>query len=245
MGIQKMGLSDFHALSFDCYGTLIDWEAGLGLALCEWSDAHALELSRDALIEAYGQFETRVQQQFPGSIYQEIMVRTLRLVASAFDADVTAEEAADFAASVGRWPAFADSSAALQRLKERFKLVILSNVDRGSFYLSQTRLQVEFDAVITAQDVGSYKPHAANFAYLEKRVAEMGISQNRILHVAQSLYHDHEPARAAGLATVWIDRRWDQAGFGATPAPVSEACKANWRFTSMAEFADAICGPRL
>ena len=140
---------------------------------------------------------------------------------------------------MGRWPAFPDSGEALGRLKRRFALIILSNVDRVSFAGSNTRLGVDFDLVITADDVGSYKPDARNFAALFGGLASVGVERSELVHVAQSLYHDHEPANAVGLASVWIDRRHHLEGHGATPPPTGGATYG-WRFTSLAAFADAV-----
>ena len=156
-------------------------------------------------------------------------------MARRWSAASTDRDAAAFGASVGDWPAFPDSPEALAYLKRHYKLVILSNVDRASFGASKRRLGVEFDAIITAQDVGSYKPDPANFRALLKRLTGMGIDKSRVLHTAQSLFHDHVPAKAAGLATCWIDRRGGQ-GWGATKPPETQVTP-DFRFISMAEMA--------
>jgi FMN phosphatase YigB (HAD superfamily) len=118
-------------------------------------------------------------------------------------------------------------------------LIILSNVDRQSFAASNRRLDIVFDMILTAQDIGSYKPAARNFDVLLSETARLGIAQGRLLHVAQSLFHDHVPAKRAGLATVWINRRHGRPGWGATPAP-SAAVTPDWEFNSMAAFAAAV-----
>jgi 2-haloacid dehalogenase len=163
---------------------------------------------------------------------------TLDRIAEHFGAAATDDERASFGASVGSWPAFRDSAAALARLKQRYKLIILSNVDRQSFAASNERLGVEFDLILTAQDIGSYKPDRRNFAALLDGIGTIGVTQGELLHVAESLYHDHEPAIAAGLPSVWIHRRHEQEGHGAT-APPRARVEPKWRFTSMAAFADA------
>jgi 2-haloacid dehalogenase len=142
-----------------------------------------------------------------------------------------------FGQSVPAWPAFADSAAALHYLKKYYTLVILSNVDRASFAASNKRLMVEFDAIYTAQDVGSYKPDPRNFTYMLEHLAAAGIEPARILHTAQSLFHDHGPARRAGLATAWINRRHEIGGSGAT-MPVAEA-GYDFHFASLAEMVAA------
>jgi 2-haloalkanoic acid dehalogenase type II len=144
-----------------------------------------------------------------------------------------------FGASIGDWPAFPDTVAALHALKERYRLVILSNVDRVSFRATQQRLGVPFDAVYTAQDVGSYKPDPCNFAYLIGRLAEDGFQKSDVLHVAQSLYHDHAPANSIGLASAWIDRRHGATGWGATAAP-PQGVRYDFQFNSLAELAASI-----
>lgn len=141
--------------------------------------------------------------------------------------------------SVPDWPAFPDSSEALQRLARRFKLMILSNVDRASFVASNERLGVAFTSIITAQDVGSYKPSKRNFEALGVEACRLGVAEGKLLHVAQSLFHDHVPAQRAGLPTVWINRRHAKAGWGATPEPQADVTP-DWVFTSMAALADAV-----
>ncbi|HEY7625680.1 MAG TPA: HAD family hydrolase, partial [Ilumatobacteraceae bacterium] len=143
-----------------------------------------------------------------------------------------------FGSSVKDWPAFPDSSEALQRLARRFKLIILSNIDRRSFSASRELLGVHFDAVITAEDVGSYKPRRGHFDRLFEELEKLGVPRERLVHVAESLFHDHQPAAALGLPSVWIHRRHGKGGTGATAEPSSEV-SPTWRFTSMAEFADA------
>jgi 2-haloacid dehalogenase len=128
--------------------------------------------------------------------------------------ETSAEEEAAFGDSVGEWPAFSDSAAALARLAERFSLGVITNCDDDLFAASNRRLGVTFDWIVTAQQAGSYKPSYRNFELAFERI---GLPRDRILHVAQSLFHDHVPAKEFGLATVWIDRRHDRPGFGATP----------------------------
>jgi 2-haloalkanoic acid dehalogenase type II len=153
-------------------------------------------------------------------------------------------EDAAFGASIGGWPAFSDAIEALGYLKQHFRLVILSNVDRASFRATNERLGVRFDAVYTAQDIGSYKPNRRNFLYLLDRLKEQGVPQEKLLHVAQSLFHDHMPANALGLASAWIDRRHDVGGGGAT-APAAGGGRYDFRFTSLGALAEAHRAERL
>lgn len=232
--------SRFKALSFDCYGTLIDWERGIVEALTPWVEETGLDRTWTVILEAFGRLETQVEIERPRSPYPEILVRTLRRMGEYFRVPVRNEIAASFGGSVGRWPAFPDSVKALQRLKERYRLIILSNVDRGSFFLSNTRLGVDFDLIVTAQDVGSYKPNPLNFQALFERMEAIGLSRDHLLHVAQSLYHDHEPAQMLGLPSAWIDRRQKKEGSGATPEPGPNLAEVKWRYDSLEAFADAM-----
>jgi len=228
----------FRALSFDCYGTLIDWETGITQALRPWAVRHGLTLARDQILDAFSATETVVQSERPATRYPEVLAEVLRRIGARFGVGVSHAEAATFGASVGDWPAFRDTADALHRLATRFSLLVLSNVDRASFTRSNRHLGVTFDRVVTAEDVGSYKPAPANFSALLAAVDDLGLGPDQLLHVAESLYHDHAPAHDAGLRSVWIHRRHAADGFGATPAPASDVTP-EWRFTSMAAFADA------
>lgn len=212
-------LHDFEALTFDCYGTLIDWERGILDALRPWRRRHGLILDHDTLLSLYSELESKHEAATPGKAYPEILRAVLTDVARRVDADVRPSELSAFGQSVRDWPAFDDSPAALGYLKRHFKLVVLSNIDRASFAHSNAKLGVVFDAIITAEEVGSYKPDVRNFEFMLRRLASMGVERGRVLHVAQSLYHDHVPAKGLGLPTVWVDRRAGRQGTGATPAP--------------------------
>ncbi len=230
-------LSDFRVLSFDCYGTLIDWETGILGALAPLAAKCAPAPSAEELLALYARLESAQEAETPDLIYRELLARVHARMAAELGVTASAAENAAFGASIGEWPAFPDSPQALAYLKRHFKLVILSNVDRDSFRASNARLGVEFDAILTAQDIGSYKPDPRNFAALIAKVAELGHAKGELLHVAQSLYHDHVPAKQAGLKTVWIDRRGGKNG-GATLAP-KEAVQPDARFASLADFAQA------
>lgn len=212
-----MDLTDFSTLTFDCYGTLIDWEAGILAVLRPWAAKHAIDADDDTLLEFFGRHETLVQQDAPAMLYPDVLRQTMRAIGDEFGHDAWADEADAMGTSVKDWPAFPDSVEALAYLKNHFKLVVLSNVDNESFVHSNQRLSVEFDAVITAQDVGSYKPNPDNFTALIARLSGLGVKPGQVLHTAQSLYHDIAPARNAGLRTCWINRRHDKFGPGATP----------------------------
>ena len=233
-----MGLADFEAMSFDCYGTLIDWEAGLSAVLGPWAREHGLDLTEEQLLTEYSTVEATVEAQRPTDLYPDVLARSMRLLGGKLGAGVTGEEAARLAGSVPDWPAFPDSRDALLALGRRFKLIILSNVDRASFAGSNARLGVTFTSILTAQDIGSYKPSQRNFDALTGEAARLGIEPGKLVHVAQSLYHDHVPAKRAGLPTVWINRRHARPGWGATPEPPAPVAP-DWEFPSMAAFAAA------
>ncbi|MFL6760886.1 haloacid dehalogenase type II [Sphingomonas sp.] len=231
-----MRLSDFKALSFDCYGTLIDWESGILEALqplSQRSGATAVEI-----LKAYGPIEHDIEVQQPGLAYSRLLERVHERLCGQLGVEPDEVEAAKFGGSVGDWPAFPDSAEALAYLKQHFRLIILSNVDRVSFAGSNRRLDVEFDRILTAQDIGSYKPDLRNFEYLLAGVQDDGIAKSDLLHVAQSLFHDHVPANRMGIASAWIDRRAGSAGSGATMLP-DPMPHYDFRFTSLGELADA------
>src|SRR6185369_4945919 len=230
-----MRLSDFKALSFDCYGTLIDWETGLVDALRSLRDNGA---SAEEILEAYGPIEHEIEVEQPGLPYSQLLERVYERLSDRFGVEPDEVEAAKFGASVGDWPAFPDSAEALRYLKQHFKLIILSNVDRLSFAGSNARLGVEFDHIFTAQDIGSYKPDLRNFEYLISHVAADGIAKGELLHVAQSLFHDHVPANRMGIASAWIDRRAGKPGGGATVTP-DPMPHYDFRFTSLGQLAEA------
>jgi len=226
---------EFDALSFDCYGTLIDWEAGLAAVLGPWGRAVRPELSDEDLLLAYADEEARMEQENPHLLYPQILEGAFRATGAKLGIPVSDREAERLGTSVPDWPAFPDSTDALRKLRERFKLIILSNVDKKSFAGSNARLGVEFDRIITAEEVGSYKPSGRNFDALRKYADSQGLN---VLHVAQSLFHDHVPAGKAGFKTVWINRRHKRSGWVATPDPRVDV-QPDWTFNSMAEFAEA------
>jgi 2-haloalkanoic acid dehalogenase type II len=232
-----MGLLDFEALSFDCYGTLIDWESGLRRALAETLPGGSA--GAGDLLEAFARLESEEEAAAPALPYSVILARVHARLAGLRGLPADARAAATFAASVGDWPPFPDSHDALLALGRRFRLAVLSNVDRASFAASRARLGVDFDLVCTAEEIGSYKPDPRNFELLLARLAERGVVRERVLHVAQSLYHDHLPARRLGLATCWIDRRAGTPGWGATPPPPAPVTP-DFTFPTLAALAAAV-----
>jgi 2-haloacid dehalogenase len=235
---MTIDLTRYRALSFDCYGTLIDWEAGIAAILGPWARRNDPSVTDEDVLVAYSDHEAAVEQEHPTTLYSDVLREAFRRTGTALGFEVTDADADALGTSVPDWPAFGDSAAALQRLKQHYALIILSNVDRAGFAGSNRRLQVEFDEILTAEDIGSYKPDPANFAALLERVDEIGAT-GRLLHVAQSLFHDHVPGKAAGLPTVWINRRHAQPGWGATPEPHVNVTP-DVEFPSMTAFADAV-----
>lgn len=233
-----MNLAEYDALSFDCYGTLIDWEAGIASVLVPWARAAGLNVTAEELLIAYAESEERVERESPTALYPAILAESFRRAGARLGAQVSGEWADKLGASVPSWPAFPDSADALASLAEDYKLIILSNVHREGFAGSNSRLGVAFDKIITAEDVGAYKPAANHFEALEAALVELNVPRERLLHVAQSLHHDHVPAKRHGLASVWINRRHNQPGWGATPEPTEEF-SYGLEFPSMAAFAAA------
>ncbi|WMD22134.1 haloacid dehalogenase type II [Achromobacter seleniivolatilans] len=234
-----MKLSDFKVLTFDCYGTLIDWETGIFNGLKPLLAKRKGELTKDQALEIYARHESDQQATTPDMPYSQLLAVVYKRLANEWSIPVANYEANIFGASVPDWPEFPDSVEALAYLKQHFKLVILSNVDRVSFRGSNARLKVEFDAIYSAQDVGAYKPSRKNFDYMIAHLeSDFGLDRSDILHTAQSLFHDHASANDFGLASAWIDRRHNQEGWGATMPPPGTP-KVDFHFESMAALVQA------
>jgi 2-haloalkanoic acid dehalogenase type II len=234
----QMRLTDFKVLSFDCYGTLIDWERGMGEALKPLLARTDRILTRDQALEAHARHEAALEAEMPGVRYADLLVLVHDRMAREWGVDPIPEESRAYGRSIKDWPAFVDSAAALQYLKKYYKLAILSNIDRESFKASQSRLQAEWDYVFTAEDIGSYKPDPRNFEYMLRELAKDGIRKQDILHTAESLFHDLVPASRIGLASAWIHRRAGKKGTGAT-FPPDHMPPYDFRFTSLAKMAKA------
>ena len=234
-----MDLAKFAALSFDCYGTLIDWETGMLGVLRPWATECGLDVDDEQLLLAYADHESAAERETPSTLYPAILAEAFRRTGRSLGVAVDETWAGRLGDSVPDWPAFPDSSAALAALAQHYRLIIVSNVHRSGFAGSNLRLRGDFAAVITAEDVGAYKPADNHFVALDRTLGELGIERNGLLHVAQSLFHDHVPARRHGLPSIWINRRHDQTGWGATPEPSEEYSYA-LEFGSMGDFAAAV-----
>jgi 2-haloacid dehalogenase len=210
---MTLDLGRFQAMTFDCYGTLIDWETGLLSALGQLFAPHTAEPPDESILESFAHHEARLEAG-PFRPYREVLTEVARALCDEAGVEASEAELSRFAGSVGDWPAFPDSAEALAALSRRYRLGVVTNCDDDLFAASQRRLGVIFDPVVTAQQVRSYKPAARHF---EVALERLDLSREAILHVAQSLFHDHVPAVALGLSTVWVDRRHDRQGAGATP----------------------------
>jgi len=225
-----MDFSTKEVLTFDCYGTLIDWERGILEAVRPVLAAHGASTDDEALLELYARIEADLEAG-PYRPYREILAAALAKIGARLGFVPSKEEVEAFSRSVEAWPAFPDSADALRALKQRYKLAVISNIDDDLFAASNRRLGVEFDWIITAQQAGSYKPSRNNF---EVAFGRISIPRERWIHVAQSLFHDHVPAKELDLHTVWINRRHGKRGFGATP-PASAV--PDLEFVDLASFA--------
>lgn len=206
--------SHFTAISFDCYGTLIDWEAGILPVLRAILENHGQNLADADILELYAEFEAEAESGVYQS-YRHVLESVVRRFAGRFHFQATAEEIRALYASVHAWPPFPDTVQALRDLQKRSKLVIISNVDDSLFAQTRKHLSVEFDAVITAERARSYKPSINNF---ELALRALAIPPDRLLHAGQSIFHDVVPARSLGISTVWVNRKSARPGVGAVRA---------------------------
>ncbi len=233
-----MKLHEFKALTFDCYGTLIDWESGIIDGLRPLTAKIAPGISTDEILESHSNHESSVQFETPSMLYRKVLEKVYLRLAMQWGVSAAAGEAAEYGNSIGSWPVFPDTPPALKYLKKHFSLFILSNVDNKSFAATNRRLEVEFDGIFTAEDIGSYKPADRNFEYMIEKLADFGIKKDEILHTAESLFHDHAPANRHGLKSCWIHRRHGKKGSGAT-VPLDKIPNYDFRFESMAKMAEA------
>lgn len=213
-----MNTQGITTLTFDCYGTLINWEQGILDFFQPILQRRGQGKKVNEILETFAKFEHLRQRRQPTLIYPEILEAVYSDMFEHWGIQTDDSEALAFGQTIKDWPPFPDSSESLRRLKQKYRLVILSNVDNHNFSFTNAKLGVPFDAIFTAEDIGSYKPDPRNFEYMIRRLTDSRISKDEILHVAQSRFHDIEPAENAGLKTVWVDRGQNQGGSGATPA---------------------------
>ena len=204
----------FEVVSFDCYGTLIDWEGGLLPVLKQLLSNREIDFSDDRTLELFAEFESELENSKNDYIrYREILQKVVQKIGQRVNFEPTATEINSLVDSLKSWQPFPDTVAALSALKQKYKLAVISNIDDDLFAGTAKHLNVEFDWLITAEKVRSYKPSTRNF---EIALETMGIPPEKLLHVAQSVYHDIVPATSMGISTVWVNRRHDKTGFGAT-----------------------------
>ena len=217
--------ANYRTLTFDCYGTLIDWETGILAYLTPLFESYDVHVIDEFVLECYSRYEPEAQDE--GGSYREVLARVLQRFGNRLAFTPKDSELEGFSASIGQWPAFPDTVESLKTLAEHFELAVVSNIDDDLFAMSAENLVVPFQHVVTAGQVGVYKPAPEMFA------AALETVQGPVLHVAQSRFHDILPATAAGLDTVWINR----PSLGAAR---TVAANPTWTFTSLAEFAAAV-----
>ncbi len=209
-----MDFSRFTTISFDCYGTLIDWESGILPVLRTVLANHGQSLPDAALLELYGEFEAEAESG-PYQCYCDVLQSVVRSFADRLHFEATPAEIRSLHESVPAWPPFPDTAAALRELQSRYKLVVISNIDNDLFAETRKHLHVEFDGVITAEQARSYKPSLNNF---QMALRTLALSPDRLLHAGQSIYHDVVPAQSLGISTVWVNRKSARPGIGAVRA---------------------------
>ncbi|KAI5121713.1 hypothetical protein M0805_002106 [Coniferiporia weirii] len=234
--MQPKTLDQFEALVFDVYGTLMDWETGLFDALQPLLSRAQSTWSKEEALTAFASVEKDLQTQHPDMLYSTLLGTVHNAFATRLGAPSSPAEDRAFGRSITQWPVFPDTVAALARLKRHYKLIVLSNVDNESFdTFTRPVLEPEggiFDLVLTAQDLGTYKPDPANFeAALRAISAQLGIEREKVLVTAQSLFHDHEPANALGLSSAWIDREGAAIG-------VDSSATYDFKFATLGEMAE-------
>lgn len=202
----------FEWLSFDCYGTLVDWETGISNAVANALDAHDIRMSKSEILALFAEVEPQIQQGGRYLEYRRVLRRVVAMMGIKLDVQFSESEMNCLVNTIGSWPVFPDTRDALRAMKSRYNLAIISNVDDDLFAPTAEALEVELDVVVTAQQCGSYKPDHRNFRTALER---MGIQKERWLHIGESMYHDIAPANELGIASVWVNRGHGQEG-GAT-----------------------------
>lgn len=229
-----LDFSRFQYLTFDCYGTLIDWETGILGALRPVLEAHGKTPTDEQLLEWYGELEAEAEQ--PYQPYRDVLKAVVRGIGKRTGFTPTLSQEESLPKSLPRWRPWPDTVAALQRLQSKYKLAIISNIDDDLFATSAPQLRVRFEHIITAQQARCYKPGREIFRMALDR---LGVPANEILHVGQSIYHDVLPAKALGISTVWVNRPSARPGVGAVK-PASGTPDLEVR--GLTELADAALG---
>lgn len=237
-----MDITQYDAVTFDCYGTLIDWDTGVSNFFGPWAVRNGVAASCVDLVADFAKAQRANQQKTPFLNYRDVIREAFRDTAEMAGAEPTEADLDAFAASVGSWPAFPDTIDALRSLKSAgLHLGVLSNVDNASFEETLRRLGNLVDTVVTAETVQTYKPDLTMFESLFAALGKAGIDRTRVLHVAQSRFHDVAPGLEIGLDVVWIDRRHGRPGQGVT---VESDAQPRWRYENLAGFCDAALSER-
>jgi len=227
-----LDFSRFEILTFDCYGTLINWEDGILRCLHRLLEAHGIKADDATMLRLYGDFEARAEQG-EYRCYKEVLSEVVGQFGEKFGFAPSEEESHSLSESLKEWKPWPDTVEALRVLGSRFQLAIISNVDDDLFAATRPRLQANFKQVVTAQQVRAYKPALKIF---ELALTRVGVPAHRVLHVGQSLYHDVIPAQSLGLATVWVNRPSARKGVGAVKAAEAHP---DLQLESLAELATA------
>ncbi len=228
--MEKQNFHQIQALSFDCYGTLIDWETGILAALMPFLKSKGFEPQAEEVLSLYAEFEPLAEKgEF--KIYRSVLRAVMQSYAEHFGFELRDEEAKLLENSIQNWPAFPDTVEALQKLSQNYRLCIISNIDEDLIRQTLPHLKQDFDAIITAEQVGAYKPSTEN---LEAALAQLELKKENLLHCAQSLYHDISPANKLGIPNCWVNRRKGKSGSGATPL---SSAQANHEVLNLAELA--------
>ena len=213
-----LDFKQFEWLSFDCYGTLVDWETGISDAVADSIASHDIKMSRSEILKLFSEVEPQIQQGGRYLEYRRVLRRVMSMIGIRLGVQFSESEMNCLVDTIGEWPVFPDTIDALRAMKSRYKLAIISNVDDDLFAPSAAALGVELDAIITAQQCGGYKPDHKNF---QVAIERMEVEKDRWLHIAESLYHDIAPANQLGVASIWINR--GNAGEGGATRPTNAA----------------------
>jgi 2-haloacid dehalogenase len=233
----KLRLKDFDAVTFDVYGTLIDWEPEITRFLASWAQRYGISAPGQDLLMAFDRARAEIQQERPAHLYPDVLRRSLSRISAEFKVPVDAALADEFSQSPRSWPAYADSHSGLKALQSHAKVGALSNIDEASLSASCKHLDFKFDLVVTAERVGAYKPDTPHFTTAISELAAMGIERRRILHVGQSLRADITPANRHGLTSAWINRGGRALGLTGYGA---EHAKPDLTVSTLAELVSAL-----
>lgn len=228
--MNELRNADFDLLSFDCYGTLVDWESAIVECIQSILEAHDAHLNNAIVLELFSQYEPI--EQAAGGSYREVLRRVLHRYGHRLGFKPRDDELEEFEECVARSTPFEDTLESLETLGSKFKLAIISNTDADLFAITQESLHVDFEHVVTAQEIGCYKPDPEIF---NRALTTFG-DNTRVLHVAQSLFHDIKPARELGLATAWIDRTAGKRG-----AAKFADVEPDWKFENLKELTNSVC----